>query len=211
MPLEPPLTIEYLMDISQRLKQIAMNPSEMYMLQDMALLERHMPDVEHGGIRLGMKAFSRGNPGLALRCVLEPFVLSLGTFCKSEDVLGRWLTAGEVQQCARIKYASCLDTEFLEKRSQFYTLRKILSQNPEWAASMAGRRGALKASSRIDDFSELLASHTTYLLTEVFQGPIDEDELARFAKFLFQELQLSEQDIQRTFAQSLVRKFREGI
>jgi len=211
MPPEPPITFENLMNISQRLKQIAMDPSGMYVLQDMALLERHMPDVSRRDLCLGMKTFSRADPALALRCVLEPFVLSLGKFCKSEEVLGRWLTTGEVQEFARAKYSSYLDEEFLAKRSQLYTVRKILRLNPEWAADRAGRRGALKASSRVADFSEVLTSHTAYLLTEEFPGPVNEDELARFAEFLLGELQMSDRDVRRMFAQSLVQKFREGL
>lgn len=196
-------------EIKNKLRKIAKTPTTMFALQNTALLQKLLQSHNYTDVDIdtALLQLSKEDPTFALKYVLEPFIIAFGRFCKNEHQIKRWPTTNEIVEMFNKVHSSRLCPRFIEKRTRKYTIRKLISEIPEWDSNIP--KGVRKLSERIQDFSEAVDPYLEFVSnTYVTIEDPRFDLLRQFCIFAFKEIAMPKDDLENIVVESMIKKFK---
>lgn len=188
--------LKQLTDYSIRLKNSNAKPKAFFDFETLAK-NAFEKEVSHEQLCVIFNSIIKEKPSAIFQIVFTPFILSFGEFFFQS--IKRWPTLVEVDEAATIFFKNKLPSSFVEKRTKYYSLRKIARANLDWDASLSGRRGALKQIAKVKDMQNLLDhDFANYLQTPLAKSNPANTQLQDFFEFAIAELGLDVSKEQQT-------------
>lgn len=195
-------------EIMNELKKLAKTPTTMYALQSNSLVLKDLSSqsILIEDLDVAFRHLSIEEPAFALKYILEPFTYAFSIYLNEEHPVRRWPTTTEVAKAFKALNKHRLCSQFIEKRTRIYTIRKIISSIPEWDSSMS--KGVRKQEARIQDVLPLLDPFISYVERKYVTKKVpNSDDLRSFCKFILTELNLTQSEIENALTDQLLSKF----
>ena len=190
-------------DTSNALKRLAKDPNYVYCLQTSELARQALPENKRVPISDVNEAFlylSENDPSFTLKYILEPFVIAFGKFCKTRLPMKKWPTVNEVVAMFKLMNEGRLSEKFIEKRTRKYTIRKLISDIPDWNSDIS--KGVRKLKDRVDYFINVEVLFVDFVQNTYFSL------LREFCIFAISEIDPSKKDLENVMVEHLIRKFK---
>tara|TARA_B100000900_G_C20591598_1_gene721837 strand:+ start:921 stop:1610 length:690 start_codon:yes stop_codon:yes gene_type:complete len=197
------------------IKSIAQNGHLSHFLQDPESLANVNTENKNRliYIKKAIHYLSIKEPKFISTYILEPFVHQFGDFCKRHPLQKRWPSFVELGLAFRHMTSSYISESFIKKRTKYYTLRRIVRNNPGWdEACNRGQKGPVQEGRKLhfrENISDLIEEYWVYLKETKKERERTEQSphFRLFAEFFLALCDANEIPVNRSLTVEVIKKF----